>query len=981
MISGNDIRLFAPITISPNATLNVPGKLAFGSGLTLSAASSGTMVLSNPSNNMYGLTATVNGGTLQISNGVTNGSTNCAIVNNSVLAFAPAGGFTFGQNISGSGTVAVNGPGTLTLSNPITGSNSVVVNSGGNLSLTSGASNYTGPTNVLSGGTLVLTSALPATTAVTINSGAVGMANGTGGGWQISPAPVTVLPGGLLTTPSGVSQDGLSSLTLAGGTLAANAGVGNPSWILNTVNITAPSTISAANLQFAAGNSITISSGITVNPTGYISGGQGFTLSAANSGTLLINRMENTGSTNTVNAGTLQLGDGVSSGDPNNSIVNNSVLVFNPGTGGQTFPRNLSGSGAVVVNGPNALTISSPVTGGLSLTVNSGAYLSLTNGGNAYSGPTNVASGGSLTINGNLPASTTVTINSGAVGIGTSPGYQNTAAPVVVNAGGLLTGASGGLTWEILSNLTLAGGTLAAGPNAGGNSWGLSSLNVTANSVITGNNIYFTTTGAPITISPNVVLNAVSAYFVGSNEFALSGSGTMIVGNNNLYNQTVSSTVSGGTLQLGDGVSTNGSLNAGIVNNSVLVFAPGGGAGSLCKHKRHRRRGRERTQHGEPPQPSHRQPKRDRQRRRLLDAQRRRRQHLQRPHERPERRTLAINNSLPASTTVTINSGAIGLAGAGGGYQTTAANVVINAGGLVTASQGITDEVLSNLTMAGGTLSTNANAGSAPNWELGTINVTANSLINAANIQFTTGSPVVIASGVTLTVPSKCAGNSNLTLSAANSGTMVLSNSTNNMYGSTTTVNGGTLQLGNGVSGYGSTNANITDNACVVFAPAAAQNFGQNITGNGSVVVNGPSSVLFNGTGNNYTGGTFVNGGTLAFQVSGIPAVPGLSPSCTLTINNGGTAIFNNDAGASGLMPAVVINAGGRLTGATDQQLSLYNSVTLNGGTLSCPTSTYSYYNLYGPIHAASGTSTIDAPAMALYPAPPSPSIPGPRSM
>ena len=54
----------------------------------------------------------------------------------------------------------------------------------------------------------------------------------------------------------------------------------------------------------------------------------------------------------------------------------------------------------------------------------------------------------------------------------------------------------------------------------------------------------------------------------------------------------------------------------------------------------------------------------------------------------------------------------------------------------------------------------------------------------------------------------------------------------------------------------------------MVFAPAAAQTFSQNISGNGSVVVNGPSSLLFNGTSNAYTGGTNLNAGTLSF-VSG----------------------------------------------------------------------------------------------------------------
>ena len=148
-ISANDVKLnTGSITINPGVTLNVPGTLVFGNGLTLSTANSGTMVLSNPNNNMYSLTATVNGGTLQIGDGVNNGSTKLRHLEQFRPRVHPRPRRTeFRPKHQRQRAVTVNGPGALTLSNPITGSNSLTVNNGGYLTLSSGANAYTGPTN------------------------------------------------------------------------------------------------------------------------------------------------------------------------------------------------------------------------------------------------------------------------------------------------------------------------------------------------------------------------------------------------------------------------------------------------------------------------------------------------------------------------------------------------------------------------------------------------------------------------------------------------------------------------------------------------------------------------------------------------------------------------------------------------------------------------------------------------------------------
>ena len=91
-----------------------------------------------------------------------------------------------------------------------------------------------------------------------------------------------------------------------------------------------------------------------------------------------------------------------------------------------------------------------------------------------------------------------------------------------------------------------------------------------------------------------------------------------------------------------------------------------------------------------------------------------------------------------------------------------------------------------------------------------------------------------------------------------------------NSYTGPTTVSGGTLQLGNGMSSYdGSFSGNITNNAAVVCIPAVLQTYSGNLSGTGNLTMSGTGVLILSGTGNNYTGQTVVNSGTLAASSSG----------------------------------------------------------------------------------------------------------------
>ena len=100
-----------------------------------------------------------------------------------------------------------------------------------------------------------------------------------------------------------------------------------------------------------------------------------------------------------VSAGTLQLGNGVTSGSVSGNIADNAAVVFASGTA-QSYAGNVTGAGGVTVAGTSTLTLS---------------------GDNSYGGGT-LLSSGTLDVGGDnaLPSSGNVSIAGGGVGPGRS---------------------------------------------------------------------------------------------------------------------------------------------------------------------------------------------------------------------------------------------------------------------------------------------------------------------------------------------------------------------------------------------------------------------------------------------------------------------------------------------------------------------------------------------------------------------------------
>jgi fibronectin-binding autotransporter adhesin len=216
-------------------------------------------------------------------------------------------------------------------------------------------------------------------------------------------------------------------------------------------------------------------------------------------------------------------------------------------------------------------------------------------------------------------------------------------------------------------------------------------------------------------------------------------------------------------------------------------------------------------------------------------------------------------------------------------FAGTAGAVTVDAGG-VTATNGI-EFSTTGYTVTGGTITLSST---------GTNNV----ITTDSNVTATLSSALSTGAGIT----------------KAGLGTLIFN--TAQGYTGGTTVNGGTLQLGDGTNN-GSVALNITDNSVVAFANGTSLIYGNVISGGGSVVVSGPGTLSLSGQ-NSYSSGTTVSGGTLALGASNTLPTTG-----AITVNGGTLDLAGNTqtAGAvtvsSSGMAIISSVAGGTLTGSS----------------------------------------------------------------
>ncbi|MEO6847145.1 MAG: autotransporter-associated beta strand repeat-containing protein [Chthoniobacterales bacterium] len=222
-------------------------------------------------------------------------------------------------------------------------------------------------------------------------------------------------------------------------------------------------------------------------------------LTKAGAGVLALTGASTYAGVTTITAGTLQLGDGIFQGSlaDRNKITDNATLAFDL-PNDTTFSNVISGTGAVVQQNPNELTLS---------------------GSNTYKGGT--------------------TVNSGTLVLGNTRALGATTGSLTVNGGTL------DLNAKSVSVGTLAGTMRGAILNDGTRAATL------------------TTTNASDATFASAITNGVSAVAL-----TKKGAGALTLTGTNTYSGKT--TISAGTLQLGNGGTTGSITSSALVNTGIV---------------------------------------------------------------------------------------------------------------------------------------------------------------------------------------------------------------------------------------------------------------------------------------------------------------------------------------------------------------------------------------------------------------------------
>ncbi|MEM5439954.1 autotransporter outer membrane beta-barrel domain-containing protein [Paraburkholderia diazotrophica] len=273
-------------------------------------------------------------------------------------------------------------------------------------------------------------------------------ANAYTGGTTIQDGTVRISGDGNLGATSG-------GLTLDGGTLEASA-----------------SMTSARNVTLASTGTFLTDTGTTLTLTGPLSGAGNMT--KAGSGTLAVLGTGSYAGGTTIAAGTLQLGNGGTSGSITGDVVDNGVLAFDR-SDTNTFGGVISGSGAVnqIGSGTTILTGTNTYTGSTSVTNGS---LIVDGNQSAATGLTSVLGGGTIGGAGTIGGSVVV-----ASGGALNPGDPGT-MPGTLTIGGDLALASGSTLNYRFGEPNVPGGAYNDLTNVGGNLTLAGTLNVTTTS-------------------------------------------------------------------------------------------------------------------------------------------------------------------------------------------------------------------------------------------------------------------------------------------------------------------------------------------------------------------------------------------------------------------------------------------------------------------------------------------------------------------
>jgi fibronectin-binding autotransporter adhesin len=586
---------------SGNATGgNFQGVIEDGSGITsLVKVGSGTIRLSG--NNTYTGTTTIAAGTLQIGNAGTSSAIadTASVVNSSSLVYDRIDSFTAGYAISGTGSVSQIGSGTVTLSgtNSYSGVTSIssgtlaatlLANGGSNSSIgasTSAAANlllgngaafrYTGSANVATdrGFTINGTAAGHGATIESSGTGTLSFNNSVAIAYGTADQTRTLALGG---TNTGANVFG--KVIANNGTGAVSLVKNGPGlWILDQNNtFTGTTTIAGGTLQIGNGSSAgsiastsnVVNNGLLVyNRTGnqdvpYAISGNGSLTRGGSGRTVFTAANTYTGTTTIEGSGSLQLGNGGTTGSlsPSSAIINNATFASNRSntvTQGVDFASVISGTGIVNQRGEGGSLI--------------------LNGVNTYTGATRILAG-TLVVGADAPSG-----SAGALGNATTAVAIGTGNTVATGGPGLLIGGNFTVGRDIVVhdldpaapyNATLGGSNTSGISTFTGN---ITLNNATANytftlQAATGGTVDFTTgnwttNNRAITVGSAGNLGTVRLF----NTFDTSGTTTVAFGTL-LANNTSGSATGTGAVNVNSGATFGGT---GSIAGALTIHAGG----------------------------------------------------------------------------------------------------------------------------------------------------------------------------------------------------------------------------------------------------------------------------------------------------------------------------------------------------------------------------------------------------------------------
>ena len=577
------------ITTTGSITTNITASISGNGSSGLIKAGEGTLILSG--NNSYSGTTTLNTGTITIGNANALGSTGNITFSGGALQYGSGintdlspriknsgsaiivdtnnNNVTFGTALDASNTggLTKQGTGTLTLSfnNTLTGPLQVT---GGTLSLSSGTlSINTASASTISGtlsGSGSLTKQGAGTLTITNNnsgySGETRLEAGVleiGNNGALGTGTVTFRDAGTIRSTDSTDR----TLALAIGTFTGSNNTVYTYGSVGTGNLTFSGTGATAL------GSVTRNLTILNNSTTF---GQSFTgtgaITKSGAGTLIFTGNSTYSGATTINAGTLQIGNGGTTGalSTSSNITVNGALAFNRSndvTQGTDFKSSvvISGTGSLVQMGTGNLTLNVANTYSGGTTLNTGTLV-IGHAGAAGSGTITQADATSL-----LKFDTTGTITNAML-------VHNVLATQSATLSGAIT--VNNATWDIDTGDTLTiSGAVSGNGGVTKNGGGMLTLN--------GTNTY---NGS--TVINAGTLNATTANALGSNNTVQINGGTLLVGANGaLNNMTV--TLNGTSTQVATlsfnsnysgriqklTLSSNSIIDLGPANNIALEFA------------------------------------------------------------------------------------------------------------------------------------------------------------------------------------------------------------------------------------------------------------------------------------------------------------------------------------------------------------------------------------------------------------------------